>query len=119
MNHIVVHDEARKTQNRFLPQDMWYLLETETTFDFDGREVRTDSICEVCGKIFEQPTMKKRHVSQVCFLKPTIDILLLLIFQVHEGEKPFKCDQPGCTRSFTSKAGLERHLNDHTGDVFF
>ena len=69
MSHIVVHDEARKTQNRFLPQDMWHLLETETTFEFDGREVRTDSICEVCGKIFEQPTMKKRHVSQVFFPK--------------------------------------------------
>ena len=70
MSHIVVHDEARKTQNRFLPQDMWHLLESETTFEFDGREVRTDSICEVCGKIFEQPTMKKRHVSQVCLLYP-------------------------------------------------
>ena len=65
MNHIVVHDEARKTQNRFLPQEMWHLLETETTFEFEGREVRTDSICEVCGKIFEQPTMKRRHLTQV------------------------------------------------------
>ena len=65
MNHIVVHDEARKTQNRFLPQEMWHLLETETTFEFEGREVRTDCICEVCGKIFEQPTMKRRHLTQV------------------------------------------------------
>ena len=65
MNHIVVHDEARKTQNRFLPQEMWHLLESETTFEFEGREVRTDSICEVCGKIFEQPTMKRRHLTQV------------------------------------------------------
>ena len=65
MNHIVVHDEARKTQNRFLPQEMWHLLEAETTFEFEGREVRTDSICEVCGKIFEQPTMKRRHLTQV------------------------------------------------------
>lgn len=102
LTHIVIHDESRKTQNRFLPEDMWHLLNTEIIFEFDGREVRTDSICEVCGKIFEQPTMKKRHLSQV-----------------HEGEKPFKCDQEGCDRSFTSKAGLERHLNDHTGEFPF
>ena len=38
------------------------------------------------------------------------------VLQVHEGEKPFKCDQPECERSFTSKAGLERHINDHTGN---
>ena len=40
------------------------------------------------------------------------------VLQVHEGEKPFKCDQPECERSFTSKAGLERHINDHTGKYF-
>ena len=40
------------------------------------------------------------------------------VLQVHEGEKPFKCDQPECERSFTSKAGLERHINDHTGNYF-
>ena len=39
------------------------------------------------------------------------------VLQVHEGEKPFKCDQPECERSFTSKAGLERHINDHTGNI--
>ena len=50
---------------RFLPEEQWHLLESETTFQFEGREVRTDSICEVCGKIFEQPTMKKRHLTQV------------------------------------------------------
>ena len=50
---------------RFLPEEQWHLLDSETSFQFDGREVRTDSICEVCGKIFEQPTMKKRHLTQV------------------------------------------------------
>ena len=40
------------------------------------------------------------------------------VLQVHEGEKPFKCDQPECERCFTSKAGLERHINDHTGNYF-
>ena len=65
MSHIIVHDESRKTQNRFLPQDMMHLLDEQVTFEFDGREVRTDSICDLCGKIFELPTMKRRHVAQV------------------------------------------------------
>ena len=85
MSHIIIHDESRKTQNRFLPEDMRHLLETETTFEFDGREVRTDSICDVCGKIFEQPTAKKRHVSQVylqCSRYRCIDEGTMFIVQV-------------------------------------
>ena len=67
-----------------------------------GREVQSDSVCEVCGKIFDLPTMKRRHVSQV-----------------HVGVKPCPCTWEGCDRSFTSKAGIERHLADHTGDLPF
>jgi len=102
MSHIIVHDESRKTQNRFLPQDMMHLLDEQVTFEFDGREVRTDSICDLCGKIFELPTMKRRHVAQV-----------------HEGQKPYKCEQSDCGRTFTSKGSLERHILDHTGEMPF
>ena len=65
----------------------------------DGREVRTDSICDVCGKIFDGPTMKRRHVSQV-----------------HDGVKPYSCTWDGCERSFSSKAYMGRHPTDHTGE---
>jgi len=102
LTHIIIHDESRKTQNRFLPTEMMDMLETEQSFEFDGREVRTDSICEICGKIFELPTMKRRHVSQV-----------------HEGMKPYQCEQSDCGRSFTSKSGLDRHITDHTGEFPF
>lgn len=102
LTHIIIHDESRKTQNRFLPSDMMAMLETEQSFEFDGREVRTDSICEICGKIFELPTMKRRHVNQV-----------------HEGMKPYQCEQSDCGRSFSSKSGLDRHITDHTGEFPF
>jgi len=102
LTHIIIHDESRKTQNRFLPSEMMGMLETEQSFEFDGREVRTDSICEICGKIFELPTMKRRHVNQV-----------------HEGMKPYQCEQSDCGRSFTSKSGLDRHITDHTGEFPF
>ena len=65
-------------------------------------QVRTDSVCEICGKIFDLPTMKRRHVNQV-----------------HEGVKPYQCEQSDCGKSFTSKSGLERHITDHTGEFPF
>eukprot|EP00092_Neocalanus_flemingeri_P040959 GFUD01044598.1.p1 GENE.GFUD01044598.1~~GFUD01044598.1.p1 ORF type:complete len:860 (+),score=160.26 GFUD01044598.1:257-2836(+) len=102
LTHIIIHDESRKTQNRFLPAEMMDMLLTEQSFEFDGREVRTDSICDICGKIFELPTMKRRHVNQV-----------------HEGMKPYQCVQSDCGRSFTSKSGLDRHITDHTGEFPF
>ena len=43
LTHIIIHDESRKTQNCSLLEDMWHLLNTEVTFQFDGQEVRTDS----------------------------------------------------------------------------
>ena len=46
--------------------------------------------------------MKRRHVNQV-----------------HEGMKPYQCEQSDCGRSFTSKSGLDRHITDHTGEFPF
>ena len=39
--------------------------------------------------------------------------------QVHEGMKPYQCEQSDCMRSFTSKGGLDRHITDHTGEFPF
>ena len=70
-----------------------------TNFIFDGREIRSDSICEICGKIFDTPMMKRRHVAGV-----------------HHKEKPWACGLEGCERSFSSKAAMERHRTDHSGE---
>merc|ERR1711903_391295 len=33
----------------------------------------------------------------------------------HTGEKPFKCDWPGCGKAFTRKRILKEHRNTHLG----
>ena len=34
----------------------------------------------------------------------------------HTGEKPFKCNHPGCKRAFTQKGNLKVHVRSHTGE---
>ena len=52
LTHIIIHDESRKTQNRFLPAEMMDMLETEQTFEFDGREVNWSFTASCSIKIF-------------------------------------------------------------------
>ena len=73
------------------------LVKTQTSFTFDGREVRSDSICLECFKIFDTPIMKRRHIAGV-----------------HHKEKPWPCGFEGCDRRFSSKVASERHRTDHT-----
>merc|ERR1719369_1447706 len=54
LTHIVIHDEARQTRQRFLPQQMWKMLEEVEMFVFDGQELFSNCVCNQCGKIFEK-----------------------------------------------------------------
>ena len=78
------------------------LVKTQTSFTFDGREVRSDSICLECFKIFDTPIMKRRHIAGV-----------------HQKEKPWPCGFEGCDRSFSSKVAMQRHRTGHSGDLPF
>ena len=103
LEHIVIHDESRKSRSKFVPEDLIHLLDTNATFEFEGREVTSDAVCNVCYKIFEKPHLMKRHLRQV-----------------HEDNfKTWKCEEEGCDKVFKSKAGLERHHVDHSGELPF
>ena len=54
LTRIVIHDEARQTRERFLPEHMWKLLREVEMFVFDGQEVFSHGVCNQCGKIFEK-----------------------------------------------------------------
>ena len=49
-----------------LPLDLLPLLATQSSLEWDGRLVRADSTCRLCGKIFISSDLVSRHISQVC-----------------------------------------------------
>lgn len=57
---------------------------------------RTTKSCELCGKIFNNPSALRIH------------------YVVHTGEKPYKCSL--CEKQFTQKGNLKCHMRIHTGD---
>jgi uncharacterized Zn-finger protein len=60
----------------------------------EAAEKAKSCACEQCPKVFNAAWKLKRHM------------------RVHTGEKPFKCDVPGCTKSYSEKGALVRGV-DH------
>ncbi|VVC99039.1 unnamed protein product, partial [Leptidea sinapis] len=56
--------------------------------------MKTPSMCELCGKIFQTTALLKTHML------------------VHTGEKSFKCDE--CNKSFSQKTNLVVHMRVHS-----
>jgi len=98
LTHIVIHDEARQTRERFLPEHMWRLLQEVDMFVFDGQEVFSHSVCDQCGKIFEKRSEVTRHVKGV-------------------HNRKFRCQVKGCAKSFFAQSGLDSHSMDHKRTV--
>lgn len=57
---------------------------------------RISKSCEICGKVFANPSALRIH------------------YVVHTGEKPYRCSI--CGKGFTQKGNLKCHLRIHTGE---
>lgn len=64
------------------------------------RDGKSYSTCSTCSKRFSKPVDLRRHIDAV-----------------HEKRKNFTCSFEGCTKSFSLKCTLQRHLVTHESSV--
>ncbi len=50
------------------------------------------------------------HTCQECGYQAQFPSSLIIHKRTHTGEKPYKCDEPGCGKAFTQKISLTRHM---------
>ncbi|ODQ45390.1 hypothetical protein PICMEDRAFT_22777, partial [Pichia membranifaciens NRRL Y-2026] len=51
--------------------------------------------CPLCHKVFNRPSGLKTHM------------------HIHTGEKPYRCDWPGCGKYFSVRSNMIRHNKIH------
>ena len=58
-----------------------------------AKRARQDVACPHCNKVFWSTSARNCHVRFV-----------------HEGQKPFRCQHPGCTYATADKGNLNKHV---------
>eukprot|EP00092_Neocalanus_flemingeri_P028492 GFUD01030942.1.p1 GENE.GFUD01030942.1~~GFUD01030942.1.p1 ORF type:complete len:580 (+),score=110.07 GFUD01030942.1:75-1814(+) len=120
LRHIVIHDEARQSNERVLPPQMMKLLNTVEEFNLEGKVIMSNCVCEICGKIFETKSSKKRHIQTIHPLKSenTNEIKYQPDIK-QEPEGYLECSFSDCENQFTSKMELDHHIEESDHDEMF
>ena len=112
ITHLSIHDDARKLEERFLPDDLVSQLKQEGQVDLEGRKVTVDMVCLYCSKVFELEKSRRKHEEAVHM----DDHKHMLAMARKEREVSSKVDE-----SATDESAVEDKSNiklfDDNGDV--
>ena len=109
LTHIVVHDEARQNRERLLPASMIKLLGEVEHFNFDGKLIASNCVCEECGKIFDTPGGKRRHMRGVHAEDGERGIKQEPITKIEVSDENFSETCPKCSLQFGSSLSFKIH----------
>ena len=128
-NHLFIHDDARKSELTFLPDEMMATLDLEGGIMYEGKEIMKDFVCSFCRKVFDRKHSKDRHEKNHSGEKlgeSRMDVVIKDVHievepEIHKSESAvFKC-QLDCTDKFSSLKQLLDHTQkgNHNGTFFF
>jgi len=110
LGHIVVHDEARQTRERFLPSQMMKLLSEVDQLNFDGQLIASNCVCGICGKVFDTQGGKRRHIKGVHPDNHQINVKQIKTENIkieQNGDDLLSCTK--CPKKFVSSLALKIH----------
>ena len=61
LNHVKSHEVAMQPEKQYLPEDLLASLTEDGSVSYCGVEIKVDSACLVCGKVYRNKDNKRKH----------------------------------------------------------
>ncbi|GAV29141.1 hypothetical protein PMKS-002621 [Pichia membranifaciens] len=87
--------EGSVSSNLAFSEDMYVKRRNTHPIIISSKSVKKNRICPLCRKVFNRPSGLKTHM------------------HIHTGEKPYRCDWPGCGKYFSVRSNMIRHNKIH------
>jgi hypothetical protein len=95
-NYPTTYIQPRPPPSAFLPPYRGHQTRFALTHRTNSASPAERYMCHECNKSFSRPSSLRIHTFS------------------HTGEKPFVCPEPGCTKRFSVRSNMRRHMKVHT-----